>query len=373
MRKLLITAGLAALCAGPAFSQEEALRVQQAFNAVAETAKPAVVSIRVLREEVERVVEPEFYFGYLVPVERYYRHDVGGLGSGVIVDPKGYVLTNEHVVSGADRIQVIMLGPDGKEKKYLASMAASDERLDLAVLKIKSGDVFPALRFAAAPAKVGDWAIAVGYPFGFRQTMTSGIVSASDLSMRIQGRRYARLLQTDAAINQGNSGGPLLNLKGEIIGINSAIFSPSGAFAGMGFAIPAQEARRAYEEFLGLRPARRGWLGVALAQLDPEAAARFGLPSGALIARVEPGSPAAAAKLRRGDIVTSFDGEEVHDEADLLSFIYSRKPGDKAELGYYRAGKAAKAKVTMGEQRASGAVSRPRGGRAEEAEADFDY
>lgn len=374
MKKLLILAGLAALCAGPAFSQEEALRVQEAFNAVAEAARPAVVSIRVLRAEVERVVEPEFYFGYMVPVERYYRHDVGGLGSGVIVDPKGYVLTNEHVVGGADRIQVILLGPDGKERKYLASIAASDQRLDLAVLKIKSTDTFTALRFAAAPARVGDWAIAVGYPFGFRQTMTSGIVSASDVSMRIQGRRYARLLQTDAAINQGNSGGPLLNLKGEIIGVNSAIFSPSGAFAGMGFAIPAQEARRAYEEFLGFKPARRGWLGVALAQVDPVAAARLGVPAGALIARVEPGSPAAAARLRRGDIVSSFDGEEVRDEADLLSFIYSRKPGDKAELGYYRGGEARKVRVTLAEQRSrANAGSLPRGGRGEELEADFDY
>ncbi len=374
MRKLLIIAGLGALCAGPVFCQEEALKVQQAFNAVAEAAKPAVVSIRVLREEVERVVEPEFYFGYLVPVERYYKHDVGGLGSGVIVDPKGYVLTNEHVVSGADRIQVIMLGRDGKEKKYLARLAASDERLDLAVLKIDSKDVFPALKFAAEPAKVGDWAIAVGYPFGFRQTVTSGIVSAAEISMRIQGRRYARLLQTDAAINQGNSGGPLLNLKGEIIGVNSAIFSPSGAFAGMGFAIPAQEARRAYEEFLGLKPALRGWLGVVLARLDPAVAARLGMPSGALIARVEPGSPAAAAKLRRGDIVTSFDGEEVRDEADLLSFIYSRKPGDQAELGYYRAGDAKKTRVTLRSRKTGGALVRPRNsGAAGGEEADFDY
>ncbi|MCM2266485.1 MAG: trypsin-like peptidase domain-containing protein [Elusimicrobiales bacterium] len=362
MKKLLITAGLAALCAGPAFSQEDALKVQQAFNAVAAAARPAVVSIKVLREEVERVVAPEFYFGHLVPVERYYKYDSGGLGSGVLVDPAGYVLTNEHVVGGADRIQVIMKGADGREKKYVAEVAASDQRLDLAVLRIRSKDKFPALKFAEGPAKVGDWALAVGYPFGFRQTMTSGIVSATDLSMRIQGRRYARLLQTDAAINQGNSGGPLLNLKGEIIGINSAIFSPSGAFAGMGFAIPAQEARRAYEEFLGLKPARRGWLGVALAEMDPAAAARLGVPAGAMVARVMPGSPAQAARLRRGDIVVTFDGEEVQDEADLLSFIYSRKPGDKVELGYYRGGAVNRAQAVLGEQQAAPA-----------AKEDFDY
>ncbi|OGR76072.1 MAG: hypothetical protein A2X32_10860 [Elusimicrobia bacterium GWC2_64_44] len=345
-----LTAAL--LAAGPARAQDEALKVQQAFNAVAEAARPAVVSIRVLREEVERVIEPEFYFGYMVPVEKQYRYETGGLGSGVIVDPKGLVLTNEHVVSGADRIQVILLGPDGKPQTYLASLAASDQRLDLAVLKIKgkSGEVFPYLKFAAGPARVGDWAIAVGYPFGFRQTMTSGIVSATDVSMRIQGRRYARLLQTDAAINQGNSGGPLLNLKGEISGINSAIFSPSGAFAGMGFAIPAAEARRAYEDFLGLKPARRGWLGTVLVKVDANTAARFGLPAGALVNRVVPGSPAALARLKRGDIITSFDGEEVGDDADLLSFIYSRKPGDKVELGYFRSGAEKKAQATLGAQ-----------------------
>lgn len=350
MNRLALSALLLAALPSAAPAQDEALKVQQSFNDVAEAARPAVVSIRVLREEVERVIEPEFFFGYMVPMEKQYRYETGGIGSGVIVDPKGYVLTNEHVVSGAERIQVIMLDKAGKEKTYLAELAASDQRIDLAVLRIKSRETFPHLKFAAAPARVGDWAIAVGYPFGFRQTMTSGIVSAAEVSMRIQGRRYARLLQTDAAINQGNSGGPLLNIKGEIIGVNSAIFSPSGAFAGMGFAIPAAEARRAYEDFLGLKPARRGWLGTTLLKVDPYTAARLGLPAGALINRVVPGSPAAAARLKRGDIVTAFAGEAVGDDADLLSFIYSRNPGDKVELSVYRNGKELKAQVKLGEQ-----------------------
>lgn len=345
---------LAALlcCARPAAAQDEAQKVQQAFNAVADSARPAVVSVRVVREEVERVVEPEFYFGYMVPMEKQYRYETGGLGSGVVVDPSGLVLTNEHVVAGADRIQVILLDKAGKQRTYMASLAASDRRLDLAMLRIKTAApaAFPYLKFASEPARVGDWAVAVGYPFGFRQTMTSGIVSAVDVSMRIQGRRYARLLQTDAAINQGNSGGPLLNIKGEIIGLNSAIFSPSGAFAGMGFAIPSAEAARAYDEFRGLKPARRGWLGATLMRVDPYTAARFGVPAGALLNSVVPGSPAAQAGLRRGDIVTAFDGEEVADDADLLSFIYSRKPGDKAELGYYRSGSEKKAQVALGAQ-----------------------
>jgi serine protease Do len=350
MNRLLASALLLSCLAAPGAAQEEAIKVQQSFNAVAEAARPAVVSIRVLREEVERVIEPEFFFGYMVPMEKQYRYETGGIGSGVIVDPKGYVLTNEHVVEGAERIQVIMLDKAGREKTYLAELAASDQRIDLAVLKIKSKDIFPYLKFAAEPAKVGDWAIAVGYPFGFRQTMTSGIISAAEVSMRIQGRRYARLLQTDAAINQGNSGGPLLNIRGEIIGVNSAIFSPSGAFSGMGFAIPAAEARRAYEDFLGLKPARRGWLGTSLLKVDAYTAGRYGLPPGALVNRVVAGSPAARAALKRGDIITSFAGEEVRDDADLLSFIYSRKPGDKVELGYYRGGKERTAQVTLGAQ-----------------------
>ena len=350
MNKIMAPALLFACLAAPGAAQDEAVKVQQSFNAVAEAARPAVVSIRVLREEVERVIEPEFFFGYMVPMEKQYRYETGGIGSGVIVDPRGYVLTNEHVVEGAERIQVILLDKAGREKTYLAELAASDQRIDLAVLKIKSKDVFPSLKFAAEPAKVGDWAIAVGYPFGFRQTMTSGIVSAAEVSMRIQGRRYARLLQTDAAINQGNSGGPLLNIRGEIIGVNSAIFSPSGAFSGMGFAIPAAEARRAYEDFLGLKPARRGWLGTSLLKVDAYTAARYGLPAGALVNRVVAGSPAAKAFLKRGDIITSFDGEEVRDDADLLSFIYSRKPGDKAELGYYRGGKERTVQVILGAQ-----------------------
>jgi len=350
----------AVLLSVPAFAQEEALKVQQAFNAVAEAARPAVVSVRVLREEVGVIVEPEFFFGQTLPVQKYYRYDTGGIGSGVIVDPAGSVLTNEHVVSGAERIQVLLQDKNGRQKTYMASVAASDKRLDLAVLKMKAADKFPFLRFAAEPAKVGDWAIAVGYPFGFKQTMTSGIVSAVDLSMRIEGRRYAELVQTDAAINQGNSGGPLLNLKGEIIGINSAIYSPSGAFAGMGFAIPAQEVKRAYEDFLGLKPARRGWLGAALVGVDEATASRLGLPPGAMISRLVPNSPAATAGLQRGDIVVSFNGDEVGDDTDLLALIYARKPGDKVELGYFRDGSVKKTTALLGEQHGSGA-------------GDFDY
>lgn len=352
IKKLLFLSLLASSVPAPVLAQKEALKVQQAFNTVAVQASPAVVSVRVLWEQVESVVEPEFFFGYMMPVQKYYRHDTGGLGSGVIMSPKGYVLTNDHVVHGADRIQVVVQQKDGKQKTYMARLAADYPRADLAVLEIetKGKETFPYLKFADEPAKVGDWAIAIGYPFGFKQTMTSGIISALGVSMRVEGRRYPYLIQTDAAINQGNSGGPLLNISGEVVGINSAIFSPSGAFAGMGFALPASEARRVYEDFLGVKPALRAWLGVSFVGVDDETAARFELPRGVMVTGVVKDSPAAAAGLRRGDIITGFDGNPVEDETDLLSFIYARQPGDKAELKYYRDGKELKAEAKLGSQ-----------------------
>ncbi len=351
-KKLIALAILAGSLVSPARAQDEALKVQQAFNTVAERASPAVVSVRVLWEQVESVVEPEFFFGYMMPVQKYYRHDTGGLGSGTIMSPEGYVLTNDHVVHGADRIQVVLQNKGGKGKTYMAKLAADYPYADLAVLKIetKGKENFPYLKFADEPAKVGDWAIAIGYPFGFQQTMTSGIISALGVSMRVEGRRYPYLIQTDAAINQGNSGGPLLNIKGEVVGINSAIFSPSGAFAGMGFALPASEARRVYEDFQGVKPARRAWLGVSFVGVDDETAARFELPQGVMVTGVVKRSPAAASGLRRGDIITGFDGNPVEGETDLLSFIYARQPGDKAEVEYYRDGRDLKTGVKLGSQ-----------------------
>lgn len=341
----------------PLRAQDPARSLQKAFNDAAEKASRAVVSLEVVREGAARVVEPEYFFGYMMPTERVYRYDIQGVGSGVIVDPDGYILTNHHVVEGAKAIKVKMLNEKGRERTFIAEPAGGDPQMDLAVLKIRSGEKFPALRLASSRTpKIGDWAIAVGYPFGLRQTVTAGIVSALGVSLKIQGRNYSGLIQTDAAINQGNSGGALLDIEGEVIGINTAIISPSGAFAGMSYAVPAREAARVYEDVKAGRRVRRGWLGVSLLQADPVMLARMGVKgrSGGIINEVIPGSPAESAGFRRGDIIVSCDGSPVETNEELIHRIYTRRPGDKAEIVFLRDGRELSASVTLAERPEAG-------------------
>ena len=341
------------LFSAAASAQDEALKVQQTFNLIAANAKPAVVSLKVVREEAETFIEPEFFFGYVVPRERTYRYDVQGMGSGFLVDPEGHILTNYHVVEGASRIRVSMVDADGKEKTYMASLSGGDPALDLAVLKIRSNDRFPYLELErSGGGKVGDFALAVGYPFGFKQTFTFGIVSALNAGIKVEGRKYEKLIQTDAAINQGNSGGPLLNLNGRVIGVNAAIISPSGAFAGMGFAIPASEVARVLPDLIAGRKVKRGWLGISLAAPDFVAAARLGVKtvSGGIVNAVVKGSPAYEAGITRGDIKTESDGEPVEKEEDLFYRTYTRRPGDEIELTVISGGQEKKVKLRLAER-----------------------
>ncbi|MFA6435369.1 MAG: trypsin-like peptidase domain-containing protein [Elusimicrobiales bacterium] len=336
-----------------AAGQDEAHKVQLGLNSVASRAKPSVVSLKVMREEAETFIEPEFFFGYVMPREKTYHYDIQGVGSGFIISPEGHVLTNYHVVEGATRIRVSVIDPDGKEKTYIASVEGEDPALDLAVLKIKSRNKFPYLELdRSGKVQVGDFALAVGYPFGFRQTLTFGIVSALNASIKLEGRKYEKLIQTDAAINQGNSGGPLLNLDGRVIGVNAAIFSPSGAFAGMGFAIPASEALRVLPDLLAGRVVKRGWLGISLLSLDPVMAARLGLKetTGGIVNAVAKGSPAYEAGLVRGDIITECEGEPVSEEDDLFYRTYIKRPGDLLELAYLRKGVKNKAMIRLAER-----------------------
>lgn len=241
----------------PAAAQRAA-DLQQAFNSAAAKAGPAVVSVQVLKEETRSVWEADYFFGYVIPSERLYRFSSAGLGSGVIIDKRGYVLTNLHVVENAVRVKIVTQDEKGTEKEWLAAAAAKDPVLDLALLKIKGGGTFPWLDLNGEDVlKVGDLVMAVGYPFGFKQTFTSGIISALNVSLPVQGRSYEKLIQTDAAVNHGSSGGPLLNLEGEVIGINTAIASPTGVFAGMGFAVPASEIIRVIDYLLAGRDVRR--------------------------------------------------------------------------------------------------------------------
>ncbi|HOW89999.1 MAG TPA: trypsin-like peptidase domain-containing protein [Elusimicrobiales bacterium] len=353
MKRILLISILFLISASGADAQNEALKVQQTLNAIAAKAKPAVVSLKVVREESETFLEPEFFFGYYVPRERTYRYDVQGMGSGFFIDPEGHILTNYHVVEGATRIKVSVANPGGKEKTYMARLSGGDPALDLAVLKITSSDRFPWLELErAGTAKVGDFALAVGYPFGFKQTFTSGIVSALNADIKVEGRKYDSLIQTDAAINQGNSGGPLLNLDGRVIGINTAIISPSGAFAGLGFAIPSDEVARVLPDLMAGRRVKRGWIGVSLSALDPVMAARMGLKtdSGAVVNAVAKGSPAYAAGISRGDIITACDGGPVETETDLFYRTYTRRPGEQIELSLVSRGKEKTVKLTLAER-----------------------
>jgi len=327
--------------------------LQSAFNSAAAKAGPAVVSVKVLKEETQSVLEPDYFFGYAVPSERLYRYNSAGLGSGVIIDKRGYVLTNLHVVADAVLIKIVTQDAKGVEKEWMASVVGSDPALDLALLKIKGGASFPWLDLNGdAALKVGDLVIAVGYPFGFKQTVTSGIISALNASLPVEGRRYEKLIQTDAAVNHGNSGGPLLNLRGEIIGINTAIASPTGVFAGMGFAVPASEIKRVLDDLLAGREIRRGWLGLSLVGLDPVMAARLGFsqPGGAIVNVSVPDSPAYLAGLRRGDIILACDGGPVENNEDLFIKTFSKRPGEEVEIVYQRKGVRKTLKIKLGER-----------------------
>ncbi|MDD5208215.1 MAG: trypsin-like peptidase domain-containing protein [Elusimicrobiales bacterium] len=327
--------------------------LQLAFNSAAARAGPAVVSVQVIKEETQSVWEPDFFFGYSMPSEKVYRYNSAGLGSGAIIDKRGYVVTNLHVVEGAVNIKIMTQDAKGVEKEWPASFVGSDPALDIALLRIKGEGPFPWLDLnGKAALKVGDFVLAVGYPFGFKQTVTSGIISALNASLPVAGRRYEKLIQTDAAVNYGNSGGPLLNLKGEVVGINTAIASPTGVFAGMGFAVPASEIKIVLEDLLAGRKVKRGWLGLALAGLDPLTAARLGFagPGGAVVNVAIPGAPAYRAGIRRGDIIFSCDGVPVENNEDLFLETYSRRPGDEVELVYQSGGVKKKVKVKLGER-----------------------
>lgn len=320
---------------------QASVELQDAFNKVAGKAKPAVVNVQVVQEHRARVYEPEFFFGIPDFRERIYSWKTQGAGSGVIIDPDGYVLTNAHVVRGANEIRVTRIGPGGKEVVYSGKVAGSDPRLDIAVVRIKSSQKFPYLKLAdSAKIKVGNWVIAVGYPFGFKQTVTAGIISSLDQSLVIEGRSYPNLIQTDAAINQGNSGGPLLNLNGEVIGINAAIFSPSGAFAGIGFAIPVKDLKWILDGLISGKEVKRGWIGILLAPMNSLIVRRLGLPvsEGALVNSVIEDSPAARAGVKRGDIIISCDGKRISSSGELISLVFLKEPGTTIELKLYRKG-----------------------------------
>jgi serine protease Do len=274
-------------------------------------------------------------------------HRAQSLGSGFIIDPTGYVVTNNHVIEGADEVSVTL--QDGTSLK--ATVVGRDESGDLALLKVKSDKPLPTVGFGDSSAsRVGDWVLAIGNPFGLGGTVTAGIVSARGRDIH-QGQ-YDDFIQTDAAINRGNSGGPLFNMDGQVIGINTAIFSPSGGSIGIGFSIPSNMAKNTIAQIRQYGHARRGWLGVKIQQVTPEIAESLGLKdaNGAMVAGVTDGGPAEKAKIRGGDIILKFDGQDVKEMHNLPRIVADAEVGKDVPVVLWRDGKELTVQTVLAER-----------------------
>ncbi len=315
---------------------------------------PAVVNIRT-RATVSAPTNPLMqdpffrrFFG--VPEGRQQQQrEVSSAGSGVIVDAaKGHILTNHHVVDGADEIEVFLQD----DRILKATVVGSDAGTDIAVLKVKDPKNLTQMRLGnSSELRVGDFVVAIGNPFGLQHTVTSGIVSA--LGRRgINRDGYEDFIQTDASINPGNSGGALINLKGELVGINSAIYSQSGGNIGIGFAIPVNIADSIMQQILEFGEVKRGLLGVSISDLSPETAEAFGIESenyqGALVQEVFPDSPAEKSGVEPGDVITGVDGKSISGAGDLRTTIGLKRSGDEVRLELVRNGKVKKLRATLG-------------------------
>jgi serine protease Do len=275
-----------------------------------------------------------------------------GQGSGFIVDPEGYVVTNAHVVGAEATVQVVLA--DGRRLE--ARVLGRDPATDVALLKVEAGAPLPVVTFGDSDRlRVGEWVMAMGSPFGLGGSVTAGIVSAR--GRQIGAGPYDDFIQTDAPINPGNSGGPLFNAAGEVVGMNTAIFSPSGGNIGIGFAVPAKMVHTIVAELRDHGAVRRGWLGVSLQAVDPEMAAALGAAEakGALVNAVEPGSPAARAGLRAGDVITALDGRAVESPRDLAAAVAAVAPGRSVTLALLRDGSAREQRVELGNNPANAA------------------
>jgi serine protease Do len=340
-------------------------KISGAFAEVADVARPAVVNI----STTSTVTMDENPFGNMLN-DPFFRHFFGdqfgnpgqqrkykssALGSGVIVSRDGYILTNNHVVKGADEIKVTLYD----KREFKGKVVGTDPRTDLAVVKIDARNL-PTLALGdSGKLKTGDLVLAIGNPFGLNQTITMGIVSAVGRS-NIGLADYEDFIQTDAAINPGNSGGALVNTSGELVGINTAIYSTSGGYMGIGFAIPSDMAKAVLENIIKHGKVIRGWLGVSIQDLTPDLAKALKIKetAGALVSGVEKDSPADKAGLKRGDLITRVDSKNISDSITLRNLIASNAPGTKVAITIIRDGKEQTITVTLGEYKEHAAAKK---------------
>jgi serine protease Do len=324
------------------------------FTELVEETSPAVVKINTVQKARSGKISqispgqiPDIFRDLLQQRERSQQRPVMAMGSGFVISDDGYILTNHHVVDGADEIVVRF----SDRREFNAEVVGKDRRSDLALLKIDAEDL-PTLKLAEPDElKVGEWVLAIGSPFGLDYSASVGIVSAIGRSIPTEkGENYVPFIQTDVAINPGNSGGPLFNLDGEVVGINSQIYSRSGGSIGLSFAIPTSVALGVIEQLKNNGEVQRGWLGVVIQDVDKDLARSLDLdkPQGALINAVEPDSPADKGGIKPGDVIVRFDRQAIVDSGDLPHVVGMLRPGKKAQVDFYRQGKLNKMTIEIG-------------------------
>ncbi len=326
----------------------EQIKSSDLSTAIIQVAKrniPAVVHIEVTeRQEITNPFapfegDPFFRRFFNVPEQpRKFKREVTGLGTGMIIDAEGHILTNHHVAGGATKIEVVL--SDGQ--KYQAKLIGTDPKTDLAVIKINAKGSLPFVKFGDSDkVEVGEWVVAIGHPRGLDQTVTHGIISAKHRRGITDPDSYQDFLQTDAAINPGNSGGPLLNLRGEVIGVNAVIVSESGGFEGIGFTIPSNMALRVAKSLIAHGKVQRGWIGVSIQDMTPDLAKSMHSETtrGTLVADVVKGGPAEKGGLRKNDIVIAYQGKEITDSSMMRNEVAATPVGDRVKVTVLRAGK----------------------------------
>lgn len=286
----------------------------------------------------------EEFFGQIMPPQQQRQVPRRGKGSGFIINKDGYVLTNNHVIEGADKIKVTLM--DGRS--FDAEKVGQDPTFDLAIIKIKANGL-PSLELGDSDnTEIGEWVVAIGNPYGLENTVTTGVISAKNRTLQAPGVNFQGFMQTDAAINPGNSGGPLIDLNGRVIGINTAIVPYA---QGLGFAVPINMAKQIMDDLIKHGEVRRGWLGVTVQPLTPSLVEAYKIPvsEGAIIADLQENGPAAKAGLQRGDVITLINGEKIKNSQDVVFSIRKKMQGERVDLEIYRDGKKSAVNVTLGE------------------------